>query len=239
MMQVTAYKILLFKALRQNQMIKPLYRQLLQLNYTLYEPNIVGIIQLTIGEFKALERQYKQSREAFTNAFQSFQEACNHEYAKQALQYSSVVSILENYRMNLFDDVRSKAYDKEESMEMFKQLRIAYEMQNISRFNEILNSPAFIADEFLIKLQPNLQQVSIECKILRIVQAYSRIKIDYLCKTLQLNRATLLREINGLIARRGFQATIDEVDGYIEMTSQKEDDSIPLRTIIEQVTNDF
>lgn len=47
--------------------------------------------------------------------------------------------------MNLFDDVRSKAYDKEESMEMFKQLRIAYEMQNISRFNEILNSPVLNA----------------------------------------------------------------------------------------------
>lgn len=55
------------------------------------------------------------------------------------------MSILENYRMNLFDDVRSKAYDKEESMEMFKQLRIAYEMQNISRFNEILNSPVLNA----------------------------------------------------------------------------------------------
>jgi hypothetical protein len=46
------------------------------------------------------------------DAFYNFQDASSPE-AKQSLIYGSVVSILENFKMNLFDDMRSKVYDND------------------------------------------------------------------------------------------------------------------------------
>lgn len=59
-------------------------------------------------------------------AFYYFQDASSPE-AKQSLVYGSVVSILENFKMNVFDDMRSKVYEKDPYVETFKELRTAYE----------------------------------------------------------------------------------------------------------------
>ena len=47
--------------------------------------------------------------------------------ASRALKYAIVVSILENFKMNLFDDMRTKLYDKDADMQPFKKLRQSFE----------------------------------------------------------------------------------------------------------------
>ncbi|CAD8105686.1 unnamed protein product [Paramecium sonneborni] len=233
--ELLAYRILLYNATNRNDEIKPIYRQLLKSNLDLLEPYIQGVINLTIGQQKALERQYEFSRKKFMEAFYNFLDASSPE-AKQALIYASVVSILENFKMNLFDDMKSKVYDQDPNVKVFQDLRISYEQQNVQNFSNIINSEHFQKDSFLSLLKPYMQQIIVECKILRYAKCYSTIKLDYLSKQLLIEVPVLQKYIQGLITKKLFNGLIDEIAGYLEIRGEvAETQTKALKVIIDQI----
>ncbi|CAD8097661.1 unnamed protein product [Paramecium primaurelia] len=233
--ELLAYRVLLYNSTNRQEQIKPLYRQLLKSNLDLLEPYISGVINLTIGQQKALERQYEQSRKKFMEAFYSFLDACSPE-AKQALIYASVVSILENFKMNLFDDMKSKVYEQDQNVKVFQDLRISYEQQNVQNFSNIINSEYFQNDIFLALLKPYMQQIIVEVKILRYIKCYSTIKLDYLSKQLLIEIPVLKKYIQGLITKKQFNGLIDEIEGYLEIRREvAETQTKALKIIVDQI----
>ncbi|CAD8203367.1 unnamed protein product [Paramecium pentaurelia] len=233
--ELLAYRVLLYNSTNRQEQIKPLYRQLLKSNLDLLEPYISGVINLTIGQQKALERQYEQSRKKLMEAFYNFLDACSPE-AKQALIYASVVSILENFKMNLFDDMKSKVYEQDQNVKVFQDLRISYEQQNVQNFSNIINSEYFLNDIFLALLKPYMQQIIVEVKILRYIKCYSTIKLDYLSKQLLIEIPVLKQYIQGLITKKQFNGLIDEIEGYLEIRREvAETQTKALKIIVDQI----
>ncbi|CAD8203461.1 unnamed protein product [Paramecium octaurelia] len=233
--ELLAYRVLLYKSTNRQHQIKPLYRQLLKCNLDLLESYISGVINLTIGQQKALERQYEQSRKKLMEAFYNFLDSSSPE-AKQALIYASVVSILENFKMNLFDDMKSKVYDQDPNVKVFQDLRISYEQQNVQNFSSIINSEYFQKDSFLALLKPYMQQIIVECKILRYVKCYSTIRLDYLSKQLLIEIPVLQKYIQGLITKKQFNGLIDEIAGYLEIREEvAETQTKALKVIVDQI----
>ena len=171
------------------------------------------------------EGEWQRAYAEFYSAFIHYQEVGNRERAKQCLKYLVVANMLAGGEQNPFDAREAKVLQGEKDVAAIVGLRSAYEKCEVQAFNAHL--AAIVADARLHSdtfIPHHLDVIVTDFHrraIHRLVLAYRRVRLSHLAAALDVKVERVERLVVGLILDGQLMATIDRVEGWLDLTQQQ------------------
>ncbi|KAK9363082.1 PCI domain-containing protein [Lipomyces starkeyi] len=225
LLEVYALEIQMYTETKNNKKLKELYNRTLQINSAIPHPRIMGVIRECGGKMHMSEKQWEKAREDFFESFRNYDEAGSLQRI-QVLKYLVLAVMLSNTDdINPFESQETKPYKSNPQIAAMNSLVDAYQRSDIHDFQRILRenggaegtSGGIMSDPFIhFYLDDVLRRIRAKF-IVNMIAPYSRIEIDYLAKTLNIEVEEMEDLLVMLILDGQVQGKIDEVSGRLEI----------------------
>jgi len=170
----------------------------------------LGTIHECSGKVMLYEHHWSQAKKEFFDAFKEYNESSNARRFS-CLRYIVLAAILENSQINPFESPETKALSGHEEIIPSVLLWNAFEEKNVSEFISLLHK-VFEKDEFAREFVPLVIRSFHQWKILELVNPYTRVRIPFVAKQLQINEAECEALIVELILDGRLPGSIDQTE---------------------------
>eukprot|EP00941_MAST-03F_sp_MAST-3F-sp1_P004177 g4177.t1 len=173
---------------------------------------VTGKLRELGGRMFMRSGQWKLASEEFFQSFNAYNEAGKANDAVTCLKYLVISNIISNNPVNPFDTKEIRAFTGNPMIDAMRDLRLAYQSDDIEKFTNILNHPPnHIKDDSFIQhfLSPIL--LSIRNRVLlRLLKPYRRVSIRYLAEELRVDQNETEALLAQLILDRKVKGKIDQ-----------------------------
>jgi len=158
-------------------------------------PRTLGSLHECSGKVMLFEHRWSQAKQEFFDAFKNYDESGSPRRLV-SLRYIVLAALLENSKINPFESPETKSLATHEDIVPVVLLWNAFENLDVNDFNTYVKN-AFEKDDFARTFIPLLIVCFQRLKIAEVVKAYSRVRISYIARKLQITE----QECSDIIAR--------------------------------------
>mmetsp|Transcript_13638 Transcript_13638/g.18178 ORF Transcript_13638/g.18178 Transcript_13638/m.18178 type:complete len:451 (-) Transcript_13638:179-1531(-) len=215
LLEVYALEIQLCAATNNTQQMHQVYPRTLNLNAAVPDPRIMGIIREEGGKMYMTDNEWSEAYNEFYEGFRAYQEAGNAR-AKLCLKYVVLANMLATSNINPFDGREAKAFQDETEIAAMRQLRQAYDANDLRSFELTLKkNNAITQDPYIMRYLEPLRRKMIEQVLLSYVKPYQRLTIDFIASQLNLPLSTLQDVLIDLILDQRIAGKIDQPNNLL------------------------
>ncbi|KAI3694444.1 hypothetical protein L1987_77409 [Smallanthus sonchifolius] len=218
LLEVYAIEIQMYTETKNNKKLKQLYQKALTIKSAIPHPRIMGIIRECGGKMHMAERQWAEAATDFFEAFKNYDEAGNQRRI-QCLKYLVFANMLMQSEVNPFDGQEAKPYYKNDpEILAMTNLIAAFQRNEILEFEKILkNNRRTIMDDPFIRnyIEDLLKNIRTQV-LLKLIKPYTRIRIPFISKELNVPEADVEQLLVSLILDNRIQGHIDQVNKLLE-----------------------
>jgi COP9 signalosome complex subunit 2 len=178
---VFALEIQMCSLTKNNQRMKRVYPQTLNLNSVINDPRAIGIIKECGGKMFMSEKKWDKALEELFESFKNYQESGNSR-ARTILKYVIMASILSGSEINYSDTREAKVFKEDSQIIAIMNLRTSFENNDINQIQKILadKDNHILDDPFISQyLDDLLRGIRLNVLIAK-VKPYKSISIEYL-----------------------------------------------------------
>eukprot|EP01084_Bolivina_argentea_P163092 283777_1 len=209
--------IQLCTATRNSLLMKEIYPRIMSLNAAVEDPRTMGVVREEGGKMYMSMGQWYNAYNEFYEGFRNYQEAGN-SHAKVCLKYVVLANMLALCDINPFAAREAKVFQEDKEIAALLDLRLAYEGNDLTRFENILrSSPGIQNDPFVMQYVEPLRLRMKEQVILAIVRPYRRVKMAFIAQETNLSVDEVEHMLVKLIHDMRITGTIDQIQGFLEL----------------------
>ena len=218
LLEVYCLETQLSSATNNANRMRLIYPKTLNLNATVSDPRIMGIIREEGGKMRMSESNWDGAYNEFFEAFKSYQEAGNSR-ARDCLKYVVLASMLALNEINIFASREAKAFSDDREILAMSELRTSLDDNDLPRFEKtICNQANRIMDEpFLMTYIEPLRRRMREQVLLHLIKPYRKITFDFLSKELNIQVEEVEMLIVDMILENRMIAQIDQINKCVEI----------------------
>ncbi|KAI5187565.1 26S proteasome regulatory subunit N6 [Nematocida homosporus] len=188
-------------------------------------PFLQAKIDLLNGVYLADERDYKTATSHILEALEGFSMVQNKEMAAQCARYLILMKIMENKTSEAKTLMGHKLvvpYQKDVCIEMLGKINECVAERNLKDCNEIIqtNIKSISHDQFLINHLVYLCDTLIDSNILKIIEPYSNVNVEYIGNQLGFDMPTIENRLRRMILDSRIDGTIDQETMCISIKRQ-------------------
>jgi COP9 signalosome complex subunit 2 len=164
------------------------------------------------------EKEWEKAHTDFFEAFKNYDEAGSPRRI-QCLKYLVLANMLALSTINPFDSTEAKPYKNDPEIVAMTNLVGAYERHDISAFEKILkdNRKTIMDDTFIrMYIEDLLRNIRTQV-LLKLLQPYTRIRIPFISKELNIPTADVEALLVSLILDNKIRGSIDQVNQQLEL----------------------
>jgi len=224
LLEVYALEIQMYTATKNNKKLKSLYQKALQIKSAIPHPKIMGVIRECGGKMHMAQREWEKARNDFFEAFKNYDEA-GVSRRVQCLKYLVLANMLMNSDINPFDSQEAKPYKDDPEILAMTNLVTAYMRNEIRTFEKILkqNSKTVMGDAFIKMYIDDLLKNIRTQVLLKVVTPYTRIRIPFISRELNISDAEVEQLLVALILDGQIDGHIDQIGQMLLLTDKAED----------------
>jgi len=220
LVDIYALEIQMYTATKNNKKLKDLYQKALEIKSAIPHPRIMGIIRECGGKMHMSEKEWEKAHTDFFEAFKNYDEAGSPRRI-QCLKYLVLANMLALSPINPFDSTEAKPYKNDPEIVAMTNLVGAYERHDISAFEKILkdNRKTIMDDQFIrMYIEDLLRNIRTQV-LLKLLQPYTRIRIHFISKELNIPSSDVEALLVSLILDNKIRGAIDQVNQQLELDS--------------------
>jgi COP9 signalosome complex subunit 2 len=224
LLEVYNLEIQLCAATRDAARMRLIYPRTLNLNASVSDPRVMGLIREEGGKMYMSENNWGEGLNELSEAFRAYQEAGNPR-AKTCLKYVVLASMLALSDINPLAAPEAKVFVDDKEILAMSELQQSLEANDLMRFEKTLrNKNNKIIDEpFLMEYIDTLRRRMREQVIVAVMKPYKRVKISFLA--LELKMAD--REVEDLLVdmildEKLHGARLDQLQGLVNLGGDKQ-----------------
>lgn len=214
-LEIYALEIQMYAELKNNKQLKRLYQRALKVKSAVPHPKIMGIIRECGGKMHMSEENWKDAQSDFFESFRNYDEAGSLQRI-QVLKYLVLTTMLMKSDINPFESQETKPYKNDPRISAMTDLVNAYQRDDIHQYESVLQTnPDLLSDPFIAE---NINEVTRNMRtkaILRLIAPYSRLRLSFIAKSLQISSAEVQDIISFLIVDKKVQGKINQQDGTV------------------------
>ncbi|OAG28872.1 26S proteasome regulatory subunit N6 [Nematocida displodere] len=186
-------------------------------------PFLQAKMDLLNGIYLADEKDYKTSTAYLLEALEGFSLSQNQEMVVQCARYLLLMRIMENKSgeaRTLLTHKLISPHKKDKCLQILGSVNECVSDRNLRECNDIIQKNLhFISnDQFLMNHLVYLCDTLIDSNILKIIEPYSNISIEYIGKTLDFDVPTIENRLRRMILDERIKGTIDQESMCINIT---------------------
>ncbi|CAI7848415.1 unnamed protein product [Closterium sp. NIES-54] len=181
-------------------------------------PRIMGIIHECGGKMHMAERSWTDAATDFFEAFKNYDEA-GAQRRIQCLKYLVLANMLMESQVDPFDAQEAKPYKNDKEILAMTNLVAAYQRNEILEFEKILksNRRTIMDDPFIrMYIEDLLKNIRTQV-LLRLIKPYTRIRIPFVSKELNIPEKDVEQLLVSLILDNRVHGHIDQVNQLLEL----------------------
>ena len=218
LLEVYCLEIQLSSATQNAARMRAIYPKTLNLNATVSDPRIMGVIREEGGKMRMSEGNWDGAYNEFFEAFKSYQEAGNAR-ARDCLKYVVLASMLALNEINIFASREAKAFSEDREILAMSEMRTSLDDNDLPRFEKtICNKANRIMDEpFLMTYIQPLRRRMREQVLIHLTKPYRKVTFPFLAKELNMTIEDMEMLVVDMILEKRLNAQIDQINGFVEM----------------------
>jgi len=220
LIDVYALEIQMYTAIKNIKKQKELYHKALSIPSAIPHPRIMGIIRECGGKANMREKDWEKARTDFFEAFKNYDEAGSPRRLS-CLKYLILAFILSASEISPFDSPEVKPYKNEAEIVVMSNLVSAYEKMENKKFEDLLKHKSIQEDPFIRDYVPELLTMIQTKVLLRLLQAYSSLRIQYIATELNISEKNVEELAVTLILDEKIRGKIDQVNKVLQVESAK------------------
>eukprot|EP00611_Tribonema_gayanum_P020471 TRINITY_DN3740_c0_g1_i1.p1 TRINITY_DN3740_c0_g1~~TRINITY_DN3740_c0_g1_i1.p1 ORF type:complete len:436 (-),score=200.11 TRINITY_DN3740_c0_g1_i1:653-1960(-) len=226
LLEVYGLIIQLCTATKDTARMREVYPKVMQLNAAVEDPRTMGLIREEGGKMYMATGQWSMAYNEFYEGFRNYQEAGN-KRAKDCLKYVVLANMLALSDINPFAAREAKVYQEEKEVAAMMELRMAYETNDLARFEKTLQNKAnrILDDNFIMAYVEPLKRRMREQVLLAIVKPYRRINLAFMARELNLPEPAVEGLLVELILDERLSGSIDQLQGFLQVGEDDADNS--------------
>jgi len=181
-------------------------------------PTMLGGVHECSGRVMLYEHRWPEAKQELFEAFKNYDESGSPR-RMICLRYVVLAALLENSGINPFESPETKSLVNHDEVVPMVVLWNAFESQNVSEFNEALKN-AFENDAFGRSFVSCLILSFQRLKIAEIVKAYSKVRVSYIAKQLQISDVECRNILVEYILDGHLNGSLDQVNNILTLTEQ-------------------
>eukprot|EP00904_Undaria_pinnatifida_P003786 jgi/Undpi1/13408/HiC_scaffold_8.g03067.m1 len=223
LLEVYGITIQLSTATNDSTMMKEVYPKITDLNASVEDPRIMGVIREQGGKMYMTMGNWGQAYNEFYEGFRNYQEAGNPN-AKVCLKYVVLANMLDLSDINPFAAREAKVFQEEKEIVAMMDLRMAYEGNDLAKFEHTLHDKRnrITDDPFVMTYLGPLRQRIRESVLLHLCRPYKKITMTFMARELNLKATEVEALLIDLILDRRLYGKIDQIEGYLLLEGSKE-----------------
>ena len=176
-------------------------------------PRTLGIIHECSGKVMMNEHRWPLAKQEFFDAFKNYDESGSPRRLV-CLRYLVLAAMLEHSQVNPFETPETKSYAANELIAPALAVWNAFETLDVRTLARALaqSGDAFAQEQFIARFVPLVVRSLQVLKVAQLVKAYSRMRIDYIARELDLPDDQCEALLVGLILDGQLAGEIDQVD---------------------------
>lgn len=221
-MEIYALQIQLYSRLKDHKRLRATFHQAMNVRGGIPHPRTLALIQELGAKMYMESKEYEAAQKTFFQAFKSYDEAGDPSRLR-CLKYLVLASMLHSSTINPFDSQEARPYRDDPEIVAMTNLVAAFHNNDIVAFEGILKQSKgqrLLADQFLREHVEDLLETIRRQVLHRLVQPYSRIKLEALAEA--LNKIPV-SQVESLLVRLildgSLEARIDRTQGVLLKTS--------------------
>jgi len=218
LVDIYALEIQMCTATKNNKKLKELYQKALEIKSAINHPRIMGIIRECGGKMHLSEKEWEKAHTDFFEAFKNYDEAGSPRRI-QCLKYLVLANMLALSTINPFDSTEAKPYKNHAEITAMTNLVGAYERHDIANFEKILrdNRKTIMDDAFIrMYIEDLLRNIRTQV-LLKLLQPYTRIRIPFISKELNIPPVEVEALLVSLILDNKIRGAIDQVNQQLDL----------------------
>jgi len=188
------------------------------LQSTIPHPRTLGTIHECDGKVMLFEHNWPDAKKEFFVAFKNY-DVSGSERRIACLRYIVLAALLEKTTVSPFESPETKSLTSDKDIIPVVELWDSYEKLNVDKFNEYVMR-AYAGDEFATSFLPLVRRCFQLQKIIKIVDAFSKVKIQFIAKELKIDENECEQLLAEFILDGKLNSFIDQVHKVLIM--QKE-----------------
>eukprot|EP00752_Nemacystus_decipiens_P013861 g12307.t1 len=223
LLEVYGITIQLCTATNNNALMKQVYPKTIDLNASVEDPRIMGVIREQGGKMYMSMGNWGQAYNEFYEGFRNYQEAGNPN-AKVCLKYVVLANMLALSDINPFAAREAKVFQEEKEIVAMMDLRMAYEGNDLAKFERTLHDKRnrMTEDPFVMTYLGPLRQRIRESVLLHLCKPYKKITMSFMAGELNLKVEEVETLLIDLILDQRLHAKIDQIEGFLLLEGSKE-----------------
>eukprot|EP01111_Echinosteliopsis_oligospora_P000089 TRINITY_DN1008_c0_g1_i1.p1 TRINITY_DN1008_c0_g1~~TRINITY_DN1008_c0_g1_i1.p1 ORF type:complete len:454 (+),score=103.37 TRINITY_DN1008_c0_g1_i1:56-1417(+) len=218
LVDIYALAIQMYTATKNHKKLKEPYQKALEIKSAIIHPRIMGIIRECGGKMHMSEKEWDKAYTDFFEAFKNYDEAGNPRRI-QCLKYLVLANMLALSITNPFDSTEAKPYKNDAEIVAMTNLVGAYERYDIVNFEKILrdNRKTIMDDPFIRMYIEDLLRNMRTQVLLKLLQPYTRIRIPFISKALNVTAEEVESLLVSLILDNKIRGSIDQVNQQLTL----------------------
>lgn len=218
LLEVYCLEIQLCSATQNSSRMRQIYPKTLNLNASVSDPRIMGVIREEGGKMRMTESNWDEAYNEFFEAFKAYQEAGNAR-ARDCLKYVVLASMLALNDINIFAAREAKAFSEDREILAMSELRTSLDNNDLSRFEKTVKNKAnrIMEEPFLMTYIQPLRRRMKEQVLLHLTKPYKKVLLSFLAKELSLDVGEVEMMIVDMILEGRLDARIDQINGFMEL----------------------
>lgn len=223
LLEIYALEIQIYTEQKNTKKLKELYTQALAIKSAIPHPRIMAIIRECGGKMHMHERLWSNAATDFFEAFKNYDEA-GAVRRIQCLKYLVLATMLNQSDVDPFDAQEAKPYRNDPDVVAMTSLVDAYQRNNINEFEKTLktNRQTIMADSFISQYIEDLLKNIRTQVVLKLIQPYTRIRIPYVSKQLNVPEADVEHLLVSLILDGRIRGSLDQVNQLLELEDRQQ-----------------
>jgi len=185
---------------------------------TVPHPRTLGTIHECDGKVMLFEHDWPNAKKEFFQAFKNYDESGS-DRRVLCLRYIVLSALLENTTVSPFETPETKSLVTNKNLVPVVKLWNAFEELDVDKFNEAISN-AYAGDQFATSFLPVVKRRFQLQKIKKVVSAYSKVKIPFVAKELQLDDNECEAILAEFIIDGYLHGSIDQVNGVLLMDEE-------------------
>ncbi|CAM9586252.1 unnamed protein product [Chrysoparadoxa australica] len=204
---------------KNRALMKEVYPKITGLKTAVEDPRVMGGIREAGGKMFMEMHNWKSAFSEFYEGFRNYQEAGNSR-AKDCLKYVVLANMLALSDINPFAAREAKVYQDEKEVAAMMDLRLAYEGNDLARFERTLRKKQnrIMDDPFIMGFIAPLRQRMREQVLLALVRPYEKVSLDFLAAELELSVKEVEELLVDLILNDRMEGLIDQINGCLNLS---------------------
>eukprot|EP00698_Gefionella_okellyi_P003734 TRINITY_DN13478_c0_g1_i1.p1 TRINITY_DN13478_c0_g1~~TRINITY_DN13478_c0_g1_i1.p1 ORF type:complete len:459 (+),score=134.67 TRINITY_DN13478_c0_g1_i1:69-1379(+) len=212
LLEVYALEIQCHGELNDFPKLQSAYQRCLRVKNAIPSPAVNGVIKEAGGKVNAHAGSWNAAFSSFFDAFHSFDEA-GQSRRLQNLKYLCVANMMMLSNINPFESAETRPYKENAEIAPMVKLVAAFQAPNVDEFEQVLKEyKAELVDPFMESFVPALYVNVRTQMLLKVIQPYTTVRIDFLAKALQVSAADVESMLVSLVLDCRVDGRIDQIN---------------------------